>query len=150
MTTETQTTAGSISPETISEMCQHYFLRTEDGTPYGCVAIAPMALTGEEAGRICRGIALCSDEDRFDKTAAKRKAIARVKRALGTQQSGEPIKTEDRVVVDLFYDCSELAVELEDTVNKVNYNVEPTPRESGILYHLVNRLGGEPVEPRKS
>jgi len=136
-----------------AERCQHYFIQGLNGQPIGCVAIAPMELTGVGAGRICRGISLCSEQDTWDRNEARRKAIKRVRQAAGSQKSGEPIQNDEHDIVKQFYAQSELAEALDADVeqmvyvNKVAFDTEPTDRERGILYHLVKRLGGEPVDP---
>jgi hypothetical protein len=130
-----------------SERCQHYFLKTLDGTPIGCVMITPMALTGEGAGQVCRGISLCSSDDAFSKVKAQRDAFSRIRRAVGTRQSSQPIQNDERDSVDIFFDCAEDNGLTQAVINKSAYDEAPTKREKGILYHLVKRLGGEPVEP---
>lgn len=128
--------------------CQHYFIKDEKGM-IGCVAITPMSLSGPDAGRICRGISLCSEKDLWDRNDGHKKAVARIRRAVGTESNDLRIQNEENPTVIRFYETpdAEMILGADDYVDKVAYNVEPTEREMGILYHLVRRLGGTPIEP---
>lgn len=50
-----------------------YYLRNEDNTPYGCVAI-----TRKANGKVNRGVSLCSANDNWNRTRARNIAKARV------------------------------------------------------------------------
>ena len=71
-----------------------YYLRRDDNTPIGCVA-----LRQDSVGNWARGISLCSTQDQFSKDKAKKLAKRRCIDALFTQQSTEPIKASDKEVI---------------------------------------------------
>lgn len=74
-----------------------YYLRCKpDNTPYGCVA-----LRQDSKGKWSRGISLCSEDDQFVKTKAKKLAKGRCVRAMFRKESSEPIAAQDKDVMNV-------------------------------------------------
>lgn len=83
-----------------------YYLRCKpDNTPYGCVA-----LRQDSKGKWSRGISLCSKDDQFVKTKAKKLAKGRCVRAMFTENTTEPINATDKTTVRLVLLSDDLAL----------------------------------------
>ena len=112
---------------------QHYYLRTESGQPYGVVAVAP----GEEAGKVHRGISLCSTIDTWDRVAGRRKAVSRIKKAMGTGHSSDAVMNMDAEVVrTLEAERVGLLTDASGTVWKSHFNALATDKEKVIIENL--------------
>lgn len=106
---------------------QHYYLRDDNRHPIGVVAITPA-----EDGRLHRGISILSDDDPWDRELGRKIAVSRCKRAVAKQGTDLPVS-----------DCRDATLRFSSEFNayafKSCFNVEPLPREEGILRNLLKR-----------
>lgn len=104
----------------------YYYLKYENGQPYGCVAFRE-----NEDGTVNRGVSLCSETDSFKKMIGRGLALKRLLEAEKNKQSVEwgvydgdwntcPTKIDE--ADKLLDDC------------KIAYRVAPTAKEHRILY----------------
>ena len=98
-----------------------YYLRRDDNTPMGCVA-----LRQDNSGNWARGISLCSTQDQFSKDKAKKLAKSRCIKGLMTHQCTEPIKARDKGVTSD-------DVGWWDTCCKSDYGTSLTNKEQEIV-----------------
>ena len=114
-----------------------YYVRRDNGQPMATVCFA-RGVGSDEKYTWSRGIAICSDKDRFDKKRGKAVAIARVRRANGTWKKSmllaEPLPGKG--------ECNQIAIEFIKLANnygltnakyKSEFNVELTPFEKHML-----------------
>jgi hypothetical protein len=66
---------------------QHYYVRREDHTPIATVAIGWV----KDSGVACRGIAICSCKDNFDRSRGRKLAYRRMVEAALSKQTKEPV-----------------------------------------------------------
>ena len=113
-----------------------YYIRRENGQPIATVCFG----LGRDDTKYTwsRGIAICSDKDRFDKKAGKSVAVGRARRANGTYSNSKPVaeplygKNGTRPVACEFIQCAR-RYGLQDVQFKSEFNVTLTDFEKNML-----------------
>lgn len=99
-----------------------YYLRRDDGQPYGCVC-----LRRDITGMWARGISLCASMDPFSKQQARRIARGRCLRALFTHENTECMMRTDREAVGMADGYFQ-----DNNLCKSQYGIKMTDKELAI------------------
>ena len=124
------------------QRCQHYFIRDDNNAPYACVAILPIDF---QAGIVCRGISICSDGDRWNKKAARGRAISRALKADATGASSLQCRNAKHPAVSSFLHqhgneyCQQVSDEIA-VVFKSAVHAPATEREKRILSFMAQKI----------
>jgi hypothetical protein len=130
---------------------QHYYIRLEDHTPIATVAIGRI----KDSDIACRGIAICSDKDNFDRSRGRKLAYRRMVDAALSKQTKEPVldsysRVEGKdgmgnATIDQFLDVvdAEVGEKAYEYEYKSGYRAWLSDRETKILESETRRRVGK-------
>jgi len=138
-------------PKDNTDLCQHYYIRDDENKPYACVAIIPLDF---QEGKVCRGIAICSDKDQWNKRGARGRAVSRAIKAHADGKHSLQCRNAKRPVISDFLHNhgQEFSVPVPThmhgptdvmAVFKSAHNVAVTEREKRLMEYLQSKIDSE-------